>query len=203
MISHHIWKYVQISQNWTYLEMSEKSYIFADISDILGYLDLFSDISGVQTLRWRSSGWLPQWLSWMTHSSAGPQIQKGGQVQPTWGSSPQGSTVNGRDSSKWLMFYREDSELELGLRPLKDQWNSRTGPGQALAPVRPRLRKTGLLRTRSREIEGWRGAYAWAASRAWSQRIPSRARFLPVVYGLLLQQGRYPYALAVVSKGTY
>ena len=30
--------------------MTEISYIFADISDILGYLDLFSNIAGVQPL---------------------------------------------------------------------------------------------------------------------------------------------------------
>ena len=33
--------------------MNVISYIFADISDILGYLDLFPDISGVQPLRCR------------------------------------------------------------------------------------------------------------------------------------------------------
>ena len=38
-------KYVKISQNWSYLKTTEISYIFPDILDILGYLALFSDIS--------------------------------------------------------------------------------------------------------------------------------------------------------------
>ena len=45
-------RYVKISQNWTYPKITEISHIFPDILDILGYLDLFSDISGVQPLRW-------------------------------------------------------------------------------------------------------------------------------------------------------
>ena len=63
-------RYVDISQELTYLKMTEISYILADIWDILGYLDLFSDISGVQPLRWIPSPASPvrptKWC-WMRH----------------------------------------------------------------------------------------------------------------------------------------
>ena len=77
--------YVKISQNWTYLKMTEIFYMYPDILDIPGYFEflgyLFSDISGVQPLRWclQSYDGLQHNLAWKhqegLHNFAAIEIQ--------------------------------------------------------------------------------------------------------------------------------